>query len=364
MQIGIVGLPNSGKTTIFNALTRGEAETTAYASGAMEVHTAVVDVPDSRVDRLSEIFKPKRTIYAKVQYNDIGGVAKGIGSSGGASGQFLNRMSQNDALLLVIRAFKDNLVPHPEGSIDPVRDVEIVQTEFLLSDMALVENRLKRVEERLKKGGDPKERAAYKEEHDLLERLQTVLEEEKPLRGIDLTLDEEKLLRAFGLLTLKPLLVVVNAGEDGYQLLPKLEALNRQPETSVMVLQGKVEMELAQMEPEEAAEFLDAFGIQEPGLNRVIRRSYGLLGLQSFFTVGEDEVRAWTIREGATAVEAAAAIHTDLARGFIRAEVISYDDLMSCDGSMAEARKKGLLRLEGKEYVVQDGDIVHIRFHV
>ncbi len=364
MQIGIVGLPNSGKTTIFNALTRGEAETTAYASGAMEVHTAVVDVPDSRVDRLSEIFKPKRTIYAKVQYNDIGGVAKGIGSSGGVSGQFLNRMSQNDALLLVIRAFVDDLVPHPEGSVDPVRDVEIVQTEFLLSDMALVENRLKRVEERLKKGGDPKERAAYKEEHDLLERLQTVFEEEKPLRGIDLTLDEEKLLRAFGLLTLKPLLVVVNAGEDGYQLLPELEALNRQPETSVMVLQGKVEMELAQMEPEEAAEFLDAFGIQEPGLNRVIRRSYELLGLQSFFTVGEDEVRAWTIRKGATAVEAAAAIHTDLARGFIRAEVISYDDLMSCDGSMVEARKKGMLRLEGKEYVVQDGDIVHIRFHV
>ncbi len=363
MQIGIVGLPNSGKTTIFNALTRGEAETTAYASGSMEVHTAVVDVPDERVDRLSEIFKPKRTIYAKVQYNDIGGVTKGIGS-GGMSGQLLNRMSQNDALLLVIRAFEDEMVPHPEGSVDPVRDVEIVQTEFLLSDMTLVENRLKRVAERLKKGGDPKERAAYKEEQELLERLQAVLEEEKPLRGIELTPEEEKMLRAFGLLTLKPLLVVVNADEGGYDLPPELAALDDEPETSVMVLQGKIEMELAQMEPEEAAEFLEAFGIQEPGLNRVIRRSYDLLGLQSFFTVGEDEVRAWTVRKGATAVEAAAAVHTDLARGFIRAEVISYDELMSCGGSMAEARKKGLLRLEGKEYVVQDGDIVHIRFHV
>jgi len=364
MQIGIVGLPNSGKTTIFNALTRGEAETTAYASGSMEVHTAVVDVPDERVDRLSEIFKPKRTIYAKVQYNDIGGVAKGIGSSGGMSGQLLNRMSQNDALLLVIRAFENELVPHPEGSIDPVRDVEIVQTEFLLSDMSLVDNRLKRIEERLKKGGDPKERAAYKEEKELLLRLQAVLEEEKPLRGIELTPEEEKTLRAFGLLTLKPLLVVVNAGEEGYELPEELAKLNDRPETAVMVLQGKVEMELAQMDPEEAAEFLEAFGIEEPGLNRVIRKSYELLGLQSFFTVGEDEVRAWTVRKGATAVEAAAAIHTDLARGFIRAEVIHYDDLIACGGSMAEARKQGLLRLEGKEYVVQDGDIVHIRFNV
>ena len=364
MQIGIVGLPNSGKTTIFNALTRGEAETTAYASGSMEVHTAVVDVPDERVGRLSEIFKPKRTIYAKVQYNDIGGVTKGIGSSGGMSGQLLNRMSQNDALLLVIRAFENELVPHPEGSVDPVRDVEIVLTEFLLSDMSLVDNRLKRIEERLKKGGDPKERAAYKEEKELLLRLQAVLEEEKPLRGIELTPEEEKTLRAFGLLTLKPLLVVVNAGEEGYELPEELAELNDQPETAVMVLQGKVEMELAQMDPEEAAEFLEAFGIEEPGLNRVIRKSYELLGLQSFFTVGEDEVRAWTVRKGATAVEAAAAIHTDLARGFIRAEVIHYDDLIACGGSMAEARKQGLLRLEGKEYVVRDGDIVHIRFNV
>ncbi len=364
MQIGIVGLPNSGKTTIFNALTRGEAETTAYASGSMEVHTAVVDVPDERVGRLSEIFKPKRTIYAKVQYNDIGGVTKGIGSSGGMSGQLLNRMSQNDALLLVIRAFENELVPHPEGSVDPVRDVEIVLTEFLLSDMSLVDNRLKRIEERLKKGGDPKERTAYKEEKELLLRLQTVLEEEKPLRGIELTPEEEKTLRAFGLLTLKPLLVVVNAGEEGYELPEELAELNDQPETAVMVLQGKVEMELAQMDPEEAAEFLEAFGIEEPGLNRVIRKSYELLGLQSFFTVGEDEVRAWTVRKGATAVEAAAAIHTDLARGFIRAEVIHYDDLIACGGSMAEARKQGLLRLEGKEYVVRDGDIVHIRFNV
>ncbi len=364
MQIGIVGLPNSGKTTIFNALTRGEAETTAYASGTMEVHTAVVDVPDERVDKLSEIFRPRRTIYAKVQYNDIGGVTKGIGSSGGMSGQLLNRMSQNDALLLVIRAFENELVPHPEGSVDPVRDVEIVQTEFLLSDMSLMDNRLKRIEERLKKGGDPKERAAYREEKELLLRLQAVLEEEKPLRGIELSPEEEKILRAFGLLTLKPLLIVVNAGDEGYDLPDELAALNDQPETAVMVLQGKVEMELSQMDPDEAAEFLDAFGIEEPGLNRVIKKSYELLGLQSFFTVGEDEVRAWTVRKGATALEAAAAIHTDLARGFIRAEVVHYEDLMACDGSMAEARKRGLLRLEGKEYVVQDGDIVHIRFNV
>ncbi len=364
MQIGIVGLPNSGKTTIFNALTRGEAETTAYASGTMEVHTAVVDVPDERVDKLSEIFRPRRTIYAKVQYNDIGGVTKGIGSSGGMSGQLLNRMSQNDALLLVIRAFENELVPHPEGSVDPVRDVEIVQTEFLLSDMSLMDNRLKRIEERLKKGGDPKERATYREEKELLLRLQAVLEEEKPLRGIELSPEEEKTLRAFGLLTLKPLLIVVNAGDEGYDLPDELAALNDQPETAVMVLQGKVEMELSQMDPDEAAEFLDAFGIEEPGLNRVIKKSYELLGLQSFFTVGEDEVRAWTVRKGATALEAAAAIHTDLARGFIRAEVVHYEDLMACDGSMAEARKRGLLRLEGKEYVVQDGDIVHIRFNV
>lgn len=365
MHIGIIGLPSSGKTTVFNALTRGNVETAAFSTGRMEVHTAVVQVPDERVDRLSAMYKPKKTTYAQVQYKDIAGLAKGIGESGGLSGPLLNEIGQNDALLHVARAFEDPNVLHPEGSIDPARDIALVENELILNDMVTISNRMERLQQRLSKGGNPKEVEAAKFEQALLLKLLAQLDAELPLRTLALTLEEEKFLRGFNLLSQKPMLVVLNIGDDASEADAEraAHAFSRDAgeNAAVLALRGKLEQELAQMAPEEAVVFLADFGIDEPGLSRVIHRSYQLLRVQSFFTVGEDEVRAWTIPVGASAVEAAGAIHTDLAKGFIRAEVVSYKDLIAA-GSMAEARKHAAWRLEGKEYTVQDGDIVHIRF--
>lgn len=362
MHIAIIGLPNSTKTTIFNALTRGTEDTAAFSSGQFEVHSAIVDVPDPRVDRLSAMFKPRKTTYAKVTYADIAGLAKGV-SEGGLSGPLLNTISQSDALLHVVRAFEDPDVPHTEGSVDPCRDIAILDGELLLSDLLIVERRIERLEAQLKKGGEKAAKAANEAELELFVRLHETLDANMLLRDMELTPAEHKMLRNYGLLTLKPMLIVLNVGDA-----PAADAMEalcdyRHRHTTIATLQGRLEMELAQMPPEEAAEFLAGYGISEPGLNRIIRRSYTLLGLHSFFTVGEDEVRAWTIPVGANAVEAAGTIHSDLARGFIRAEVVSYDALVSA-GSLATARQKGLLRLEGKDYIVQNGDILNIRFNV
>src|SRR5581483_6989161 len=265
-----------------------------------------------------------------------------------------------DALVHVVRAFEDENVPHLEGSVNPARDLELLDTELILSDLGVVERRIERLKTSLGKGGTtPQEREAFQKELAQLEKFQTTLEAGGLLRDLELTPAELKSLRSLALTTLKPTLVVLNTGEEGDdKALPSLNYNHKQ--TQVVALQGKVEMELAQMSDEEAQEFLAEFGIAEPSLPRVIRLSYQLLGLQSFFTVGEDEVRAWTIPVGATAVDAAATIHTDLARGFVRAEVVSYENLIK-SGGMNEAKTNGVLRLEGKEYVVKDGDIVHIR---
>jgi ribosome-binding ATPase len=362
MQLAIIGLPNSTKTTIFNALTRGHRETSAFSSGQFEVHTAVVDVPDLRVDRLSAMFSPRKTTYAKVTYADIAGLAKGV-SEGGLSGLLLNTISQSDALLHVVRAFEDPDVPHVEGSVNPRRDVDIVDSELLLSDMIIVERRIERLETQLRKGGDKQAKAANEAELVLMQRLKAHLDTVGPLRDLDLTPNEMKMLRNYGLLTLKPLLIVLNVGDNPADCATELLGDYQHRSTTIACLQGKLEMELVQLPPEEVAEFLAEYNINELGLNRVIRFSYDLLGLHSFFTVGEDEVRAWTIPVGATAIEAAGVIHTDLARGFIRAEVIAYDDLVGA-GSLPAARQRGLLRLEGKEYTVQNGDILNIRFNV
>lgn len=360
MQIGIIGLPLSGKTTIFNALTRGNADVANFASGKLQVHTASVQVPDTRVDILTKMFNPRKTVYAQVQYNDIAGLARGIGEKGGMDGNLLNQIVQNDAIVHVVRAFEDDNVPHLEGSINAARDLENLDTELILSDLGVVERRIERLKTSLGKGGStPQEKEAYQKELTQLEHFQKVLEGGGLLRDLELSPAELRPLKSLALTTLKPTLVIINTGEQNAEDALKNISYNHQ-ETQIVALQGKVEMELAQMSEQEAQMFLADFGIAEPSLPRVIRLSYQLLGLQSFFTVGEDEVRAWTIPVGATAVEAAGTIHTDLAKGFVRAEVVSYDNLIK-SGGMTEAKTSGVLRLEGKEYVAKDGDIMHIR---
>jgi GTP-binding protein YchF len=354
MRLGIIGLPQSGKTTVFNALTRGHQPITT-SGGRFEVHTGVVDVPDPRVDHLSALFKPKKTIYAKVTYADIAGLE---GSRSAISGQMLNLLTQMDGLLHVVRCFEDASVPHPSGSVNPLRDIATMDAELLLNDMLAVERKLERLAEEHKKGGG-RERPVIEREIALFEHFKDTLSRETPLREIELSAEEEKTLAGFGFLTRKPMLVLLNLHEG--QDLPPVEY--DQPHCEQAALQGKLEMEIVQLDQGDAEAFMEEYGITELGLERVIRLSYDLLGLISFFTVGADEVRAWTIRRGASAYEAAGEIHTDLQKGFIRAEVIPHDELLAL-GGMNEARAKGRLRLEGKEYVVQDGEIVHIRFNV
>ena len=358
MELGIIGLPNSSKTTIFNALTRGDQPTSATSSGKLEFHTAVVEVPDPRVDALSAMFKPRKTTYAKVTYIDIAGLDQGMAQKG-LGGQLRHRISQMDAFIHVVRAFEDPSVSHPLGSINPQRDLQVLEQEMILLDLLAAQNRLERIAESVKRAKKGEERQLLAVEQALFERMQAALEAETPLRDLDYSEEEANSLRGFGFLTLKPVLVLVNTGEE--RRAPEELIRYDHRATRLMSLQGKLEMEIAQLEPDEAAMFMEEFGIGEPALNRLIRASYELVGLQSFFTVGEDEVRAWTVRQGANAVEAAGAIHSDLARGFIRAEVVSYADLMAA-GSMVEAKKAAALRLEGKDYVVKDGDILHVRF--
>ncbi len=354
MKLGIIGLPQSGKTTIFNALTRGHTPTTASA-GRIEVHTAVVDVPDPRVDTLSTMFKLKKTIYAKVTYADIAGL-EGGGDKSGISGTLLNQLAQMDGFLHVVRCFADENVPHPSGNVDAARDAAAMESELLLNDLIAVERKLERLIEERKKGGTDK--VLNERQTALFTRLHAELSAEKPLRAVEISVEEEKHLSGFGLLTRKPLLILLNLGEG--QPAPEIKLTHPCP---VVELQGKLEMEIAQLAPEDATVFMQEYGIAEPSLNRMIKISYELLNLQSFFTVGEDEVRAWTIKCGANAYVAAGEIHTDLQKGFIRAEVCAYQDLIDL-GGLSEARGKGKLRLEGKEYIVQDGEIVHIRFNV
>jgi GTP-binding protein YchF len=359
MRLGIIGLPQSGKTTIFNALTRGDRPVgPAHVSGGgrFEVQTAVVAVPDERVDVLSRLFKPRKTIYAQVTYADIAGV-EGSEEKGGFSGPLLGQLATMDGYLHVVRAFENPVVPHPRGSVDPKRDRAAVDGELLLNDLLSVERKLERLAEEGKKG-IIKDKGLHAQELALFSQLKAALEADQPLRELTLAAADEKLLASYQLLTRKPMLVVFNTGDEQ----PDPASLNGAAAgAGAVLLQGKLEMEIAQLPPDEAAIFLQEYGIAEPSLNRMIKLSYDLLGLESFFTVGEDEVRAWTVRRGASAPEAAGEIHTDLQKGFIRAEVASYADLTQA-GSYPELKAQGKLRLEGKEYVVKDGDILNIRF--
>ena len=354
MRLGIIGLPQSGKTTVFNALTRGDLPITT-SGGRFEVHTAVVDVPDVRVERLSELFKPEKTIHAKVTYADIAGLE---GGAGAISGALLNQLTQMDGLLHVVRCFENASVPHPAGSVDAARDIAAMDGELLINDLIAVERKLERLAEERKKGGG-RDKVTIERELTLFERMQAHLSEEKPLRDFEFSAEDDRTLSGYGLLTRKPLLILLNLG-DG-QDAPTIDYPHQH--SASVPLQGKLEMEIVQLPPDEAQAFLDDYGISEPGLSKVIRLSYDLLGLLSFFTVGEDEVRAWTIARGANAHEAAGAIHSDLQKGFIRAEVIPWDELLAL-GGLSEARAKGKLRLEGKDYILQDGEIMHVRFHV
>jgi GTP-binding protein YchF len=363
MKLGIVGLPSSGKTTIFNALTKGDAPTGQSMGGRFDVLTAVVDVLDERVDVLTDMFNPKKKTYARITYTDVAGLQKGAGESGGLSGELLNHLSGLDGFVHVVRAFESDLVPHMDGEVDPARDLEAVDMEFLLSDLATVEKRLQKLEEGLSRGAFKDNKVEAQQEHALFERMYETLSEERPLRTLDLTDEQEKSLRGFGLLTLKPTLVVFNIGDDQDEVVIDYDY----PDTLVTNLRGKLEMELSQLSAEGDTDslemFMEEYGVTELSLDKVIRLSYDLMGLQSFFTVGEDEVRAWTVERGADAVEAAGTIHSDLAKGFIRAETVHYDDLIEL-GSMAKARAAGKLRQEGKTYIVQDGDIINIKFNI
>ena len=356
MRLGIIGLPQSGKTTRSNALTRGNQPITV-SGGRFDVHTAVVDVPDSRVHRLSEMFEPGKTTYAKVTYADIAGL-EGSASKGGFSGALLNQLTQMDGFVHVVRCFNNTNIPHPLGSVDAGRDIAAMDAELLLNDLIMVERKLEKLAEERKKG-TARDKAQIDREIALFEKLKTVLSQETPLMDIELSPEEEKNLSGFGFLTRKPVLLLLNLS-DG-QDAPNIRYPHQR--SAVVPLQGKLEMELAQLSDQDAAIFMAEYEIKTLGLFRVISLSYDLLGLQSFFTVGKDEVRAWTVHRGAMAAEAAGVIHSDLQKGFIRAEVVGYNDLLTL-GGLAEARAKGKLRLEGKDYVVQDGEILHVRFNL
>lgn len=365
MQIAIVGLARSGKTTVFNTLTRGHAETGGF--GGLQLNVGVVKVPDERLTRLAEIFKPKKVVHADVTYVDLPAPPPSTEGHIGTEelpAEHLARLREADALVHVVRAFDDPSVPHPGGSVDPRRDLEQLDLEFMLADLALVERRLERLATS-GRHGSAAEREVNEREEIVLKRLKEALEAGTPIRDVELAVDEEKAIRGFRFLTQKPVLVLLNIGEAD---LPRADAQASQIAAAyehghalIDALSAKIEMELGELEPDEAAIFMEELGLRESGLNRVIARSYELLGLISFLTAGPDEVRAWPVRDGSTAVDAAGTIHTDLARGFIRAETVAYDDLVTL-GSTAEARKAGRLRSEGKTYRVRDGDVLEILF--
>jgi ribosome-binding ATPase len=362
MKLGIIGLPGAGKTTIFNALTKGDAPTGQSMGGRFDVLTAVVDVLDERVAVLSKMFNPKKTTYARITYTDVAGLKKGATAGGGMPGELLNHLSGLDGFVHVVRAFENDVYPHPDGSVDAARDLEALDTEFLLNDLGIVERRIEKIQDGLRKGAT-KNKAAAQAELALFEQMNEALSDERPLRAIDLDEEQLKSLRGYGLLTLKPTVIILNIGD----VQDENNLTYTHPHTVIANLRGKLEMELSQLSAEGDADglamFMDEYGVTELSLDKVVRLSYDLMGLQSFFTVGEDEVRAWTISRDATAVEAAGTIHSDLAKGFIRAETVHYDDLVAL-GGLPQARTAGKLRQEGKTYIVQDGDVINVKFNI
>lgn len=355
MRVGIIGLSKVGKTTLFNTLTASQQETGKFAASSA-THVGMARVPDSRLERLREHFQPRKYTPATVEYVDVPGVQRGQS----AERLDLPRLRDVDALMHIVRDFEDPELPHPDGGVNALRDVEALDLELILADHDLVERRLERLEKSKKRGLKPEE---VWEQALLADVVLPALEDEKPLRELELEGQDERRLRGFQLLSAKPVLLVFNVDEGRVGDLDSVMLPEARPRVESVVVSAPIEQEIAGLEPDDQRDFLADLGLEEPSLDRLIRASYHLLGLISFFTVGEDEVRAWTIRRGTIAQRAAASIHSDIARGFIRAEVVPWEELLKL-GSMSTAREQGVLRLEGKEYVLDDGEIVHFRFNV
>jgi GTP-binding protein YchF len=366
INIGIIGLPQSGKTTVFNALTGGKADTASHTTGGVSQHIGVAHVPEPRLKVLADLLHPAKVVFAEAKFIDIGASVKNLAKDKGIGGQLLNQLSSVDSLICVVRAFKDESIPHPQGSLDIKRDIGTLNLELVFSDLAIMERRLEKLEDSLK-AAKPGERPPILQEKEILLGFKAELEKDKALRTLPMDAAAARFVANYQFLTAKPMLIVVNIDEDQLTKTAALEAeLNAQfsdAKCRAVTLCGKLEMELAQLEEKAAQEFRSDYGLKESGLERTVKMSYELSDMMTFFTGASNEVRAWSIKKGTPAQKAAGKIHTDMEKGFIRAETISLDELIKC-GSFAEAKKKGLLRLEGKEYIIQDGDVVTFLFNV